>query len=292
MGAVSPLVKLGYVTNGFRDHALEDALCILAELGYSGVGITLDVGHLDPYRTGREEVQRTRDLLLRLGLAAVIETGGRYVLDPRRKHWPSLLSSEGRKRRIDFLLRGLEIGEALGARVLSLWSGAPEPAVSREESWRRLAEGLAVVEQAARQRGMALGFEPEPGMLVASLEDYRELRRRIPASRAPALKLTLDSGHLQCTEEPPHARWVREFGGELVNFHLDDARGRVHEHLPLGEGEIDFPPLLEALVEVRYPGLALVELSRHSHAAPEAAARSMEFLRKSLTSPSAPRRPA
>ena len=49
-------MRFGYITNGFRDHALEDALAILAGEGYQGVGITLDTGHLHPYRAGREDV--------------------------------------------------------------------------------------------------------------------------------------------------------------------------------------------------------------------------------------------
>jgi sugar phosphate isomerase/epimerase len=52
----------------------------------------------------------------------------------------------------------------------------------------------------------------------------------------------------------------------------------VHEHLMFGEGEIDFPPVLKALAEVGYPRGVYVELSRHSHQAPQAARRAFAFL--------------
>ena len=276
-------LKLGYITSGFRDHALPDAFSILAELGYAGVGLTLDVGHLDPMRSSREEVLRVRDDLRRFGLAIVVETGGRYILDPRRKHWPSLVSAEGRERRIDFYRRAIEIAEALGSRVVSLWSGAQDPALGRDESFGLLVEGLRLVERCARERGIMIGFEPEPGMLVGDLEAYRELRSRLSGDEMPALKLTLDVGHLQCTEEPPHARWIREFAADLANVHLDDVKGRMHEHLPFGEGEIDFPPVLRALEEIDYSGLALVELGRHSHEAPKQAERAIKALRRHVS---------
>ena len=268
--------RIGYITNGFRDHALEDVFAILAELGYQGVGITLDVGHLDPFRTSREEVLKIRELLARHGLEAVVETGARFILDPRRKHHPTLLSADGRERRLDFLFRAVELAEALGSHVLSFWSGPQDPRVDTETTWRYMIEALRRLEDKARGPKVSLAFEPEPGMFIGDLKAYRELRERFPS---PALRLTLDLGHLQCTEEPPHDRWIVESGPWLDNVHVDDIRGRVHEHLALGEGEIDFPPLFAALRRMAYGGLCLVELSRHSHAAPEYADRSIRFIR-------------
>jgi L-ribulose-5-phosphate 3-epimerase len=275
-------LRLGYITNGFRDHDLEDVFAVLAELGCEGVGITLDHGHLHPLKASREEVSRAREGLRNRGLQAVVETGGRFVLDPWKKHWPTLISAsaEGRRKRIEFLLRSLEIGQALDAKVLSLWSGARDPAVGLDESWGHLVDGLRLLEGEARARGIVLAFEPEPGMLVGDLAAYRELRARLGPAEAPALKLTVDLGHLHVTEDPPLDRWIREFAGEIANVHIDDARGRVHEHLIPGEGEIDLPALLRALEGAGYAGLGLIELSRHSHVAPETARRAIEYVRK------------
>jgi sugar phosphate isomerase/epimerase len=47
-----------------------------------------------------------------------------------------------------------------------------------------------------------------------------------------------------------------------------------------GEGEIDFPPVLQALADSGYTNGLYVELSRHSREAPEAARQAMEFLKK------------
>ncbi len=268
----------GYITNGFRDHSLEDAIAVLADLGYAGIGITLDFGHLHPARSTREEVLAVRDLLRRRDLRAVIESGGRFVLDPWRKHWPTLISAEGRERRMEFLLRGLDIAEALGAGAFSFWSGPSDPAVSEEATWGHLIAALRHLEREARARSIDLAFEPEPGMFIGDLARWRELRERMGRD-APSLKMTLDVGHLQCTEDPPHERWIRELAGDIANVHLDDIRERKHEHLFFGEGDIDFPPVLRALDEAGYGGVALVELSRHSHAAPETAARAIEKLR-------------
>src|SRR3954447_14035675 len=101
-------MRLGYNTNGFAHHRLEDALTILAELGYESVALTLDWHALNPFEPdllGR--TYAVRRLLERLGLRCVIETGARFLLDARRKHQPTLLSrrEEDWKERLEFLYR-------------------------------------------------------------------------------------------------------------------------------------------------------------------------------------------
>jgi sugar phosphate isomerase/epimerase len=56
-------------------------------------------------------------------------------------------------------------------------------------------------------------------------------------------------------------------------------RRGVHEHLPFGDGEIDFSPVLAALRDTGYTGLVTVELPRHSHTGPGQAAAALPFLR-------------
>jgi hypothetical protein len=62
-------------------------------------------------------------------------------------------------------------------------------------------------------------------------------------------------------------------------------RRGIHEHLPFGNGEIDFPPVLAALAETGYQALTVVELPRHSHAGPHFAEHSLRFLREAAAAP-------
>src|SRR5437899_8167389 len=112
----------GYNTNAFAHHRLEDALTILAEQGYAGVAITLDHHVLDPFAPDLpRRVAAVRGLLERLRLRSVVETGARFLLDPRRKHQPTLVSprSEDRQCRLDFLVRAVGIAAELGADAVS-----------------------------------------------------------------------------------------------------------------------------------------------------------------------------
>jgi sugar phosphate isomerase/epimerase len=75
--------RFGYGTNGFVNHTLDDAVAVLADLGYAGVALTLDHHHLNPFGPGlARRTAAVAHRLSALGLTVVVETGARYLLDP------------------------------------------------------------------------------------------------------------------------------------------------------------------------------------------------------------------
>ncbi|EGX59407.1 hypothetical protein SZN_12948 [Streptomyces zinciresistens K42] len=286
-------LRYGYGTNGLADLRLDDVLALLADLGYDGLGLTLDHMHLDPLAP--DLAARTRRLARRLdelGLRVTVETGARYVLDPRRKHGPSLLDTDpaGRARRVDLLIRAVRVAADLDAHAVHCFSGITPAGTDPDSAWHRLAEALAPVLDAATASGVPLAVEPEPGHLVSTLADFHRLRRAL--GDPDHLGLTLDIGHCQCLEPLPPADCVRAAGPWLRHVQIEDMRRGVHEHLPFGDGEIDFPPVLAALAATGYRGLTVVELPRHSHAGPHHAALSLPFLRHAESTAFSPPLPA
>ncbi|NGN92597.1 sugar phosphate isomerase/epimerase [Nocardioides sp. KC13] len=281
MSATSTL-RFGYGTNGMHSHRLEDALTILADLGYDGVALTLDHLHLDPYRPNlASRVAQVGRRLDELGLAVVIETGARYILDPRRKHYPTLLHpGQDASRRVDYLHRAVEVAADLGAEAVSFWSGTLPEGVEEDRAWGRLCDGVWRVLDLAQRRGVVCAVEPEPGHFVDTLDAVLELRRRL--DDPDLLRVTLDIGHVVCNEPRGMAETIRRAGLLLANVQVDDMVEGVHEHLELGTGRVDFAEALGALVEIGYTGLAALELPRQSHAAPVVAERSLAFLRETL----------
>ncbi len=274
---------LGYNTNGFGYHRLEDALEIIAEQGYRCVALTLDVHHLNPFTAGASEVNDVARQLSRLGLSCVIETGARYLLDPRRKHRPTLLDDDP-DTRVQFLYRAGEIAEDLGALALSYWSGAsPEEWQGGDDVlFSRLAHHVEHIEQACRNRGIRAALEPEPGMLVQRMADYDRLAGLLGFRPG----LTLDVGHLECMESTPVQETLCGYADVLYNVQLDDMLPGRHRHLFFGEGSVDFSAVFGALREVSYTGPACVELSEASRTAVETARQAKKFLDQFSSEPS------
>jgi sugar phosphate isomerase/epimerase len=211
-------------------------------------------------------------------MACVIETGARHLLDPVHKHEPTLVTAdrEARDRRVDFLCRAIDIAVELSAACVSLWSGVVRDSADEEAIWGRLAGSLAPVLDHAASGGMALGFEPEPGMAIDTLARYGHLLDRL--GRPEHLRLTVDIGHLECMGEWPLNARLRPWADRIVKIHVDDMLACRHEHLPLGAGDVDFPPILAAIAAGGYRGGIHVELPRQSHRWVETARQSAAFL--------------
>jgi sugar phosphate isomerase/epimerase len=267
-------LRLAYNTNGASSHRLGDAIALIADCGYQGVALTLDHHHLDPFADDwRQQADALARRLDGLGLGTVIETGARYLLDPREKHEPTLLNPapEGRARRVEFLARAIEIASILGSETVSFWAGVPKPNVSLAQAMNWLHEGIARVCDHAAQAGVPVSLEPEPGMLVETVADYRAI-----AERHPSLRLALDTGHCLVTQDIAPDDAIRTYADAIGTVSVEDMKIGDHTHLPFGAGDIDLPAVVAALHDIAFTGLVCVEYSRESPRAhlaiPEAAA--------------------
>ena len=78
----------------------------------------------------------------------------------------------------------------------------------------------------------------------------------------PRLGLALDVGHAHIGPEGM-ARiltFIRRFGARLRHLHVSDNMGRRDDHLPIGEGRIDFPAVAAALNAIGYQNGITLEI--------------------------------
>ena len=273
---------LGYNTNGMAHHDLFDAVELLADIGYQSVAITIDHASLSPNaRYNHQRTQRLQRLLRQRKMRTVIETGARFLLNPREKHEPTLVSRDrdGRRRRIDFYKYAVDSAAKLGSDCVSLWSGRLPAGTERSEAIAWLIDGLQQVGEYAARQHVSVAFEPEPGMLIDTMTAWEEL---LAHAGMDDLCLTLDIGHLHCQGEGPIDEVIGRWASRLVNVHVEDMKAGVHEHLMFGEGQVDFAAVFRGLSQIGYAGGVHVELSRHSHDAPAAARKAYEFLQTVL----------
>jgi len=272
-------VRFAYNSNGLKQHSVGDAVRLLADRGYDAIELALQREHLHPLEASADQVRAARELLKASGLGVVCGAGVPNALGEERFE-PSLFHPEpgGRALRRRYLWACMDVAAELRSEVLVTCSGRLQPGVDPAEAWAWLVEGIGEICRRAGELGLGLAVEPEPGHFVETLDDYRRLRADVDEH---SLGLTVDVGHVYCTEaEPAYVEIARVLREErLLHVQIEDMRDRRHEHLPFGEGEIDFGPITRTFVEAGYEGYVGVELSRHSQRAAELAASSLTFLR-------------
>lgn len=268
-------MKLAFSTNAYLKFSFAEAVERLARIGYEGVEIMADVPHAWPAYLLEEQKVAIRAALARhrLAISNINAFMMHAVDDPRQRYWhPSWIEPDRNYRqiRIQHTRRALTLARELGARCITTEPGGP---VAPGDSWAKalamFVEELKPVAEHAENEGVLLLVEPEPGLLIETVDQFLELMRHIDS---PAVGMNFDIGHAYCVGDDP-ATTIPRVAKYIRHFHLEDiAATRVHHHLVPGEGAIDFAAALKAIRGIGYDGWVTIELYPYVDD-PDAAAR-------------------
>jgi len=96
-------------------------------------------------------------------------------------------------------------------------------------------------------------------------ENPEHLLRLREAVGSPRLLFCLDAGHAALFSQVPVHRWAEAFGRGIGLMHVHDNRGTRDDHLPVGEGTINFRGVLLAAVDAGARPILTVEPHRREH---------------------------
>jgi len=177
-----------------------------------------------------------------------------------------LVQEATRKR----LRQSISAAAALGGRVLVCHPGY--------EFWKYGGRDHLWLEQSLLFWPRLIELAAESGIVVA-LENIFETRPHtlldlLTELDTPWLGHCFDVGHWRLFGGTPMDEWFASLGPHLVHLHLHDNRGDRDDHLPVGEGDIDFALLAELVGKL--PQRPSMTLEAHSE---EALLRSLEGVR-------------
>ena len=268
-------MKLAFSTNAYLNFSFADAVTRLAKIGYAGVEIMADVPHAWPAYMLPEHKQAIRKALAdnKLAISNVNSFMMHAINDPRQKYWhPSWIEPDRHYRqiRIDHTKRALTLAKELGAPCITTEPGGPvEPGQSWKSALQLFVEMLKPVAEHAEKEGVLLLVEPEPGLLIETVDQFLEFMQHV---QSPAVGMNFDIGHAYCVKDDP-ATSIPRCARFIRHFHLEDiAATRVHQHLVPREGAIDFAAALKAIHAMNYQGWITIELYPYI-ADPDVAAR-------------------
>lgn len=275
------MTRLAFSTNAFKKNTLDEAVRAIAQIGYRGVEIMADVPHAYPKTMDAAKRTALRQLLDDLGLM-VSNVNAFTLFAQGDTYHPTWIEDEPalREARIEHTLGAIELAGQLGSKTLSLQPGGPliGTTISRAVAGERFAAGLERVLPVAREHGIILAVEPEPGLFIETAQEYLAFKNEFFKAE-PLIRMNCDVGHLFCVGEDP-AAVIRAMPQQIAHVHLEDiGANRVHQHLTPGKGAIDFPAIFAALDHIGYNGWATVELYPYETTAAGVAKLAWEHLR-------------
>lgn len=174
----------------------------------------------------------------------------------------------------------MELGSELGANTITVHTGRAHAMMSPEEEREHVVAGLERLVEEATKLGVVVGVEVAD--YFGPVERF-DLLERFPVT---AIGVTLDVGHIAMTGDrwcdprrfPPDVAarlaqpgfapfgtiggFIRYLGQRLVHVHIHDFAQGV-DHLPIGEGQLDFNDLFAALRDTGYRGALSLEINIH-----------------------------
>lgn len=274
-------MKLSFSTNAFTRFSVVNAIEKIASIGYEGVELLADAPHLYAHSVKSHEISKIRDTIERSGvkvsnLNANTACGyfGLKLWDPVFE--PSLSNPEPKARawKIDYVKKCVDLAEFFGCGNVSVTSGRMLPGINPEDSLDLLKAALSEVLEYSDEKGIRIGMEYEPGLLI---ENSTELKRLISEIDSPYFGANLDIGHSFVAGEDPEEAFdlLRD---DVFHIHIEDIKERKHYHLIPGLGDMDIPAALGTIENSGYEGFTTVELYTYPHCPEEAARISYEYL--------------
>jgi sugar phosphate isomerase/epimerase len=144
-----------------------------------------------------------------------------------------------------------------------LYVGGPPTAVKvgNDFSWPRFWDNavqvVAKFAALAKTKGLTLLIETRANDWIGSTDAIQHLIR---STGADNMGVILDVAHVHAGKEYL-ALVIPKLGAQIKLVHLSDNDGTQAYHLPPGQGNIDFPAVMQALRQVGFDGTLVVDIS-------------------------------
>jgi len=166
-----------------------------------------------------------------------------------------------RKRSIDELRLACDAAKELGSRYIVLHPGPEKERNLSPHEWypkvQLAAESLNAVADHCTELNVTLLLENMlPHLMFGHIADLMYL---LGALKSTNVQTCLDTGHAFLSGDL--TRVANKLSGHLSMIHANDNRGKWDDHLPPGDGDIDWRALLQQLNHENFTGTFVLELS-------------------------------
>ena len=173
-------------------------------------------------------------------------------------HWKYPLSS-GETSVVETSMKGMQTSlrnaKEWGASAVLLVPAVVDANTSYKDAYARSQERIRELVPLAKELGVVIAIENVWNKFLLS---PLEFVRYIDELESPWVKAYFDVGNIVLYGYPQD--WIRTLGDRIVKVHLKDFDSDTKKFVPLREGSIEWPAVVNALRETGFSGFATVEL--------------------------------
>ena len=213
----------------------------LREAGFEGVEL------LSPNDLDRDEVLKARDAT---GLVIHGVSGSRHWKDTLSDTDPAVVA-----RGLEAIRKEIEDCKAYGGTTVLVVPAVVTKTVSYRDAYARSQAAIRSILPDAERAGIKLAIEEVWNKFLLSPVEFA---RYIDEFQSPWVGAYFDVGNVVEFGFPQG--WIRELGKRILKIHIKEYAKAKRFGYALGEGEIDWPEVAKALVDVGYDGWVTAEV--------------------------------
>ena len=271
------MIRLGICNELFEDWEFGRVCRTVKEIGFDGLEIapfTLGPRITDVPAGRRRELRR---MVEDAGLATI---GLHWLLAKTEGFYLTTPDASVRRKTADYLVALAEAPRDLGGALMVF--GAPKqrdllPGVSYDQAFEYAAEVFSGIMPALDDFGVDFCLEPLAPVETNFLNTCEQANALIERVAHPRFKLHMDVKAQSSESAGTVPELLAKYAAGAGHFHTQDVNLRGP-----GMGEIDFKPIMKALVDSGYDRWASVEVFDFSPGAEETARISVATLREAL----------
>ena len=251
---------IGLSTGCFYHQSILECLPLIRESGFSMIEVCSSPEHLDFHDLN--SIQRAAERINDLGMEA-------YSFHAPFAPGIDIASSDERQRAasVEEIFRAAEAAAHLRVHYFVIHPGPENPAaIAPEEQLPRMqhvVESLNQVALRCHELGIMCVLENKlPHLLFGNTSDILWILDGINSAEVGAC---LDTGHALLAGDL-HSL-IHKLSGHLRMIHAHDNRGADDNHLPPGDGRIDWQRLMRDLIQARFRGVFILEMAGNSDSA-------------------------
>lgn len=250
---------IGLSTGCFYHQSILDCLPLIRESGFSTIEICSSPTHLDYHDPAM--VRRAAESIGELGMQA-------YSFHAPFADKIDIASSDEGQRNaaVAEVLQAAEAAAILRVRYFVIHPGPEHPAETvGDEQLARMRNVVASLNKVARhchELGIICVLENKlPHLLFGNTSDILWILDAINGAEVGAC---LDTGHAFLSGDMQSL--IKKLRGHLRMIHAHDNGGAGDDHLPPGDGRIDWEMMLRELVEIEFHGALILEMAGQANA--------------------------